>query len=69
MLIGYARVSTPEQRLDLQRDALQKAGCEQIFTDTASGVLTERHGLVGTLDFLRPGDTLVWTDSGDRSRT
>jgi DNA invertase Pin-like site-specific DNA recombinase len=59
MLIGYARVSTPEQHLDLQRDALQKIGCEQIFTDTASGARTERHGLAGALCFLRPGDTLV----------
>ena len=59
MLVGYARVSTSEQHLDLQQDALQKAGCEQIFTDTASGALIERHGLAGALDLLRPGDTLV----------
>ena len=59
MLVGYARVSTSEQPLDLQQDALQKAGCEQIFTDTASGALIERQGLAGALDFLRPGDTLV----------
>jgi DNA invertase Pin-like site-specific DNA recombinase len=59
MLIGYARVSTGEQNLDLQRDALQKAGCEHIFTDEMSGAKGERPGLAQALAFLRPGDTLV----------
>ena len=45
MLIGYARVSTADQNRDLQNDALTKAGCEQIFTDTASGAGDERTGL------------------------
>lgn len=58
MLIGYARVSTPEQNLDLQTDALQKAGCEKIFTDKMSGAKT-RPGLDEALAFLRPGDALV----------
>jgi DNA invertase Pin-like site-specific DNA recombinase len=58
MLIGYARVSTLEQNLDLQIDALQKAGCEKIFTDKMSGVKT-RPGLDEALTFLRPGDVLV----------
>ncbi len=59
MLIGYARVSTHEQTLNLQRDALEKAGCNKIFTDTASGAKTERIGLEEALDYVRKGDTLV----------
>jgi DNA invertase Pin-like site-specific DNA recombinase len=59
MLIGYARVSTDEQNLDLQRDALQKAGCERIFTDAVSGTKAQRPGLEEALSHLRSGDTLV----------
>src|SRR5512144_3315940 len=59
MLIGYARVSTSDQTLDLQKDALEKAGCERIFTDTASGAKAERVGLDEALSYIRPGDTLV----------
>jgi DNA invertase Pin-like site-specific DNA recombinase len=59
MLIGYARVSTTDQTLDLQKDALEKAGCERIFTDTASGAKAERIGLDEALSHLREGDTLV----------
>src|SRR5512143_243828 len=59
MLIGYARVSTLEQTLALQQDALTKAGCERLFTDTASGSLAARPGLTEALAFARPGDTLV----------
>jgi DNA invertase Pin-like site-specific DNA recombinase len=59
MLVGYARVSTLEQTLALQQDALTEAGCERLFTDTASGSRTDRPGLDEALDFLRPGDTLV----------
>lgn len=58
-LIGYARVSTQDQNLHLQRDALSKAGCEKIFTDTISGATQERKGLEEALHFLRHGDTLV----------
>jgi DNA invertase Pin-like site-specific DNA recombinase len=59
MLIGYARVSTHEQTLALQQDALQKAGCTKLFTDTASGAQTERQGLAAALSYVRKGDTLV----------
>src|SRR5919106_2683379 len=59
MLIGYARVSTHEQTLALQQDALQKAGCTKTFTDTASGAKTERIGLEAALNYVRKGDTLV----------
>jgi DNA invertase Pin-like site-specific DNA recombinase len=59
MLIGYARVSTHEQTLDLQKDALHKAGCEKIFTDKTSGAKFERMGLEDVLKFVRPSDTLV----------
>jgi DNA invertase Pin-like site-specific DNA recombinase len=61
VLVGYARVSTPDQSLDLQRDALTKAGCERVYEDVASGAQAERPGLAAALAFLRPGDTLaVW---------
>jgi DNA invertase Pin-like site-specific DNA recombinase len=59
MLIGYARVSTHDQTLHLQQDALHKAGCDRIFTDTASGTKTERKGLDEALAYVRKGDTLV----------
>ncbi len=59
MLIGYARVSTQEQTLALQQDALTKAGCGKLFTDPLSGAKADRPGLTEALDFLRPGDTLV----------
>lgn len=59
MLIGYARISTHEQTLDLQQDALSKADCANIFTDTVSGAKAERPGLAQALAYLREGDTLV----------
>lgn len=59
MLVGYARVSTSDQNLDLQKDALRKAGCRRLFTDVASGAQGERAGLSEALDFLREGDLLV----------
>lgn len=59
MLIGYARVSTQDQNPQLQSDALTQAGCERIFTDKASGALTERTALREALGFARRGDTIV----------
>jgi DNA invertase Pin-like site-specific DNA recombinase len=59
MLIGYARVSTQDQTLNLQKDALKKIGCNKIFTDTASGAKAERTGLNEALEYVREGDTLV----------
>ncbi len=59
MLIGYARVSTHDQNLDLQKDALTSAGCEKIFLDEVSGVAIARSGLESALEALREGDVLV----------
>lgn len=59
MLIGYARISTQDQTLNLQKDALEKIGCTKIFTDTASGIKAERSGLTEALEYVREGDTLV----------
>ncbi|PFN65273.1 MULTISPECIES: recombinase family protein [Bacillus cereus group] len=59
MLIGYARVSTHDQNLDLQKDALIQAGCKRIFTDVVSGSTSSRSGLDEALDYVREGDTLV----------
>ena len=59
MKVGYARVSTIEQNLNLQTDALERAGCDKIFTDTASGSLDRRPGLVSAVEFCREGDSLV----------
>jgi DNA invertase Pin-like site-specific DNA recombinase len=58
-LIGYARVSTPDQDPALQRDALAAAGCVKLFEDRASGARADRPGLTQTLAFLREGDVLV----------
>lgn len=59
MLIGYARVSTQDQRPELQRDALQAAGCERLFEEKASGAARERPQLLAAVAFMREGDTLV----------
>ena len=59
MHIGYARVSTDDQNLDLQNDALQAAGCERVFRDKISGAKAERPGLTRAFEELRQGDTLV----------
>src|SRR6201998_1616266 len=59
MLIGYARVSTVDQNLALQRDALTEAGCTKIFTEQMSGAVTDRAALHDALEFARSGDTLI----------
>jgi DNA invertase Pin-like site-specific DNA recombinase len=58
-LLGYARVSTTYQQPHLQVDALERAGCYRVFTETASGARADRPTLEQVLDQLRPGDTLV----------
>ena len=59
MLIGYARVSTQDQNLELQRDALAKAGCKKVLEDKVSGTRADRPGLAKALEMLREGDTLL----------
>ncbi|MCG5531583.1 recombinase family protein [Halorhodospira halochloris] len=59
MLIDYARVSTQDQNLELQHEALTKAGCNKVFEDKVSGTLAVRPGLARALEMLREGDTLV----------
>ena len=66
-LIGYARVSTNEQHLHLQQDALSAAGCLKIYTDPISGAKSERKGLADALNFIRGGDTLVVWRLGSRT--
>jgi DNA invertase Pin-like site-specific DNA recombinase len=57
--IGYARVSTLDQNLALQQDALKEAGCETIFIEQMSGAVTDRPALREALDYARSGDTLI----------
>src|ERR1700746_2418419 len=59
MLIGYARVSTVDQNLALQRDALTEAGCEKIFNEQRSEAVADRPALHDALEFARSGDTLI----------
>ena len=59
MLVGYARVSTQDQKPELQLDALKAAGCEKVFVEKASGAQRERPELKAALDYMRDGDTLV----------
>ena len=59
MKIGYARVSTSDQSVYMQKQALKQAGCEKIFSDTASGVRSDRVGLDNAMAHLRANDTLV----------
>lgn len=65
MIVGYARVSTKDQSLDSQKALLEKAGCEDIYTDVASGTKDDRKGLNEMLKYLRRGDTVI-TYKNDR---
>ena len=68
--IGYARVSTLEQEMALQLDALRAAGCDRIFEDRASGAKTDRPGLAQAIAFVRDGDVLVtWNLIASRVRS
>ena len=66
MLIGYMRVSTGEQSLDLQRDALKRSGCERTYEDICSGRASERPGLSKALDVARQGDAIASRKSSRR---
>ena len=59
MLVGYARVSTQDQKPELQLDALRAAGCERVFEEKASGAQRDRPQLQAAIDYMREGDTLV----------
>jgi DNA invertase Pin-like site-specific DNA recombinase len=59
MKIGYARVSTQDQSLDLQMDALQKFGCEKVYSEKVSGMKDDRHKLLELIEYAREGDILV----------
>ena len=59
MLVGYARVSTQDQDLSLQLDALQAAGCDKVYTEKASGAQRDRPQLQAALEYMRGQDTLV----------
>ncbi len=59
MLIGYARVSTQDQNLELQQEALTKAGCQKVFEDKVSSTRADRPGLAKAMEMLREGDALV----------
>jgi DNA invertase Pin-like site-specific DNA recombinase len=61
MLIGYARVSTDDQSLDLQLDALKRAGCRRVFTDKVSTTKADHPGLADAVSHLRD---LIWTLTG-----
>ena len=65
MTVGYARVSTKDQKLKSQIDLLKKAGCEKIYSDVGSGVRQDRDGLKEMIGYLRKGDTVI-TYKNDR---
>ena len=67
--VGYARVSSPHQKLDAQFDALHQAGCNKIFSDYVSGSKADRPGWEQLRAYVRPGDTVVMTELSRMSRS
>jgi DNA invertase Pin-like site-specific DNA recombinase len=67
--IGYARVSTPGQKLDAQLDALTQAGCRKMFMDQVSGLTADRPGWDQLMAYVRPGDTVVITELSRMTRS
>ena len=67
--IGYARVSTPGQKLDAQLDALTQAGCTKTFMDQGSGLKADRPGWDQLMAYVRPGDTVVITELSRMTRS
>ena len=67
--IGYARISSTSQNIESQLDALRAAGCEKLFTDTASGIKQERQGWDALMEYIRPQDTLIVTELSRMSRS
>ena len=59
MLVGYARVSTQDQNLDLQITALKEAGCQKIFTEKASGAQRDKPELIAAMNYIRPGEDVL----------
>ena len=68
MLIGYARVSTTDQNLSLQKDALEKAGCEKIYEDELSGTKDNRPGLLKALEILRENELNTITKNLEKNQ-
>jgi DNA invertase Pin-like site-specific DNA recombinase len=67
--VGYARVSSADQKLDAQLDALQQIGCNKVFADCVSGSKAERPGWAQLMAYVRPGDTVVMTELSRMSRS
>ena len=68
-IVGYARVSSASQNLDTQIDALQKAGCQKIYSDRISGKTTKRPEWENLLTYIRSGDTLMITELSRMTRS
>ena len=68
-IIGYARVSAPDQKLDSQLDALKQAGCNKMFTDHVSGAKADRPGWNQLIAYVRPGDKVIVTELSRMSRS